>query len=81
MTYCWKALDKDYNFALDLIAIGGLHRKLCALKVVGILNVGILDVEISGVPKQKAIWMSPSWNDVKYTIKVKVVASPKFGSW
>jgi hypothetical protein len=28
VTYCWKALDKGYNFALDLIAIGGLHTKL-----------------------------------------------------
>jgi hypothetical protein len=32
-TYRWKTLDKGYNFASDLIAIGGLHRKLCALKV------------------------------------------------
>jgi hypothetical protein len=24
-TYCWKALDKGYNFALNLISIGGLH--------------------------------------------------------
>jgi hypothetical protein len=44
-TYCWKALDKGYNFALDLIMIGGLHRKLCALKVVGVPVVAI-----SGLP-------------------------------
>jgi hypothetical protein len=27
-TRCWKALDKGYNFGLDLIPIGGLHQKL-----------------------------------------------------
>jgi hypothetical protein len=44
-TYCWKALNKGYNFALDLVAITGLHTKLCALKV-----AGILVVRISGLP-------------------------------
>jgi hypothetical protein len=32
-TYCWKALDKNYNFALDLTLIEGLHDKLWASKV------------------------------------------------
>ncbi len=27
-THYWKALDKSYNFALDLISIGGLSTKL-----------------------------------------------------
>ncbi len=26
--YCWKALDENYNFASDLMSIGGLHTKL-----------------------------------------------------
>ncbi len=26
-TYCWKALHEGYNFSLDLVAIGGLHKK------------------------------------------------------
>jgi hypothetical protein len=39
--YCWKFLDKGYNFALDLISIEGLHTKLWAFKVVGVLVVGI----------------------------------------
>jgi hypothetical protein len=44
-TYRWKALDKGYNFALDLIAIKGLHKKLYALKIVGVLGQnGHLDV-------------------------------------
>jgi len=32
-TYRWKTLDKGYNFSLDLISIGGLHKKLWASKV------------------------------------------------
>jgi hypothetical protein len=44
-TYRWKALDKGYNFAWDLIAIWGLHRKLCALKVAKVSVVAI-----SGLP-------------------------------
>jgi hypothetical protein len=44
-TYRWKALDEGYNFALYRIAIGGLHKKLCAFKVVGVLVDGI-----SGLP-------------------------------
>jgi hypothetical protein len=43
--YRWKALDEGYNFASDLIAIGGLHKKLSALKVVGVPVVAI-----SGLP-------------------------------
>jgi hypothetical protein len=39
--YRWKALNEGYNFALNLIAIGGLHKKLCALKVVGVSVIAI----------------------------------------
>jgi hypothetical protein len=45
VTYCWKALDEGYNFVLNLIAIRGLHTKLCTLKV-----TKILVVRISGFP-------------------------------
>jgi hypothetical protein len=34
--YLWKALNKGYNFFLDLISIEGLHKKLWASKVAGI---------------------------------------------
>jgi hypothetical protein len=44
-TYRCKSLNKGYNFALDLIAIQGLHKKLCTLKVAGVLVDGI-----SGLP-------------------------------
>jgi hypothetical protein len=36
-----KAFDEGYNFALDLISIGGLHIKLWAPKVVGVSTLGI----------------------------------------
>jgi hypothetical protein len=44
-TYRWKVFDEGYNFALDLISIGGLHIKLWAPKVVGVPILGI-----SGLP-------------------------------
>jgi hypothetical protein len=53
-TYRWKALDKGYNFFLDLIAIKTLHTKLWAPKVVGVLVVGIPNLPL-GNPKQNAI--------------------------
>jgi hypothetical protein len=34
-----------------------------------------------GVPWQNDIWVLASWPGIKYTIRVKVVASPKFGPW
>jgi hypothetical protein len=40
-TYHWKFLNEGYNFALDCIVIGGLHRKLCASKATWIPVVGI----------------------------------------
>jgi hypothetical protein len=36
-----KLLNKGYNFALDLISIGGLHAKLWTPKVTGVQIVGI----------------------------------------
>jgi hypothetical protein len=44
-TYRWKALNKGYNFALELISIKGWHTKLWAPKV-----VGVLVMKISGFP-------------------------------
>jgi hypothetical protein len=52
-TYRWKALNKVYNFALDLIAIKGLHGKLCALKVVGVPPMGISGLTL-GSPETKS---------------------------
>jgi hypothetical protein len=46
-------LDEGYNFAIDLVAIRGLHKKLCTLKVTGVLIVGILGLP-SGSPGTKS---------------------------
>jgi hypothetical protein len=43
--YHWKALDEGYNFALDFIAIIGLHTKLWGSKVAGVPTLAI-----SGLP-------------------------------
>ncbi len=40
-TYIWEALNECYNFALDLISIRGLHAKLWAPKIVGVLILAI----------------------------------------
>jgi hypothetical protein len=44
--YCWKVINKGYNFALYLISITGLHRKLCTPKVVRIPTLGILGLPL-----------------------------------
>jgi hypothetical protein len=43
--YRWKALDKGYNFVLDLISIGSLHTKLWGPKIMGVPTL-----TISGLP-------------------------------
>jgi len=44
VTYRWKNLDEDYNFALDFISIGGLHTKLWGPKVPKIVGVPTLGI-------------------------------------
>ncbi len=51
-TYCWKVLDKGYNFALDLTSIGNLHAKLWASKVTRDPILGILGLSL-GSPEIK----------------------------
>jgi hypothetical protein len=65
-TYRWKVLNKGYNFALDLTSIETLHAKLWAFKVAGVLG-------------QNDIWVLAPWLGIEYTIRGKVVASPKSG--
>jgi hypothetical protein len=74
--YGWKDLNEGYNFALDLISIGGMHTKLWAPKVTRVPTL-----EISGVAKQNNIWVLVPWLGTKYIIRGKVVAYPKSGSW
>jgi len=82
-TYRWKALNKGYNFALDLILIRGLHTKLWVSEVVGIPILGFWEFWDShlGVPRQNDIWVLAPWAGTKNTIRGKVVASPKSGFW
>jgi hypothetical protein len=78
-TYHWKALDKGYNFALDLL-IKGLHAKLWAPKVVEVLIVGISGLPF-GSPKTKwHLSVGPMARHIVY-YKGKVVASPKSKPW
>ncbi len=51
-TYCWKALNKGYNFGSKLISIGGLHTKLWGPRVAGVPTLGILKLP-SGNPMTK----------------------------
>jgi hypothetical protein len=52
-TYHWKALDKGYNFVLDLTSIGGLHTKLWCPKIVGVSILAILGLPLEN-PRTKS---------------------------
>jgi hypothetical protein len=52
-TYCWKVLNKGYNFALDLISIGGLRTKLWGSKVTRVPTLAISRLP-SGNPETKS---------------------------
>jgi hypothetical protein len=58
-TYHWKAHNKGYNFAWDLIMIEGLHRKLCVLKVVGVLVVGISGLPLGSLETKSHLDVAP----------------------
>jgi hypothetical protein len=79
-TYNWKALDEGYNFDLDLISIQGLHTKLWAPKVTRVSYVGILGLWLGSPGTKWHLGASPIVS-TKYTIRGKVVASPKSGPW
>jgi hypothetical protein len=53
VAYRWNFFDKGYNFASDLIAIGGLHAKLFAFKIARISVMGILGFPL-GSPGTKS---------------------------
>jgi hypothetical protein len=58
-TYRWKALDEGYNFASDRIAIGGLQKKLCALKVPGVRASGISGLSCGSPGREKPFGCRP----------------------
>jgi hypothetical protein len=51
-TYCWKALNEGFNFALDLTSIKGQHTKLWHSKVARVPISGNLGLTL-GSPKTK----------------------------
>jgi hypothetical protein len=75
-TYHWKALNEGCNVVLDFTSIEDLHKKLWAPKV-----MRVLILKISKLPRQNDIWVQPPWLSIDNTIRGKMVASPKFGSW
>jgi hypothetical protein len=75
-TYCWKAFDKGYNFASDLISIKALNTKLWPGKIVEVPTL-----RISKLPRTKWHLGASPWPSTNYTIRGKVVTSPKSGPW
>jgi hypothetical protein len=80
VTYPWKALDKGYNFSLDLILIRGLHAKLWAPKV-----AEVPVVRISGLPFGNP---GTKWHSGVGLVAMHIGyykgesgVSPKFGPW
>jgi hypothetical protein len=79
-TYRWKALDENYNFASNRVAIRGLLAKLCGFKVAGVLVGAILGLPrgnptgVPGVPGQKGHFDVGPWRGAEYTIGNKVMA-------
>jgi hypothetical protein len=57
--YRWKALNKGYNFALDLISIRGLQKKLWAFKVVGVLSLRILRLPLGSLETKNHLNVAP----------------------
>jgi hypothetical protein len=80
VTYHWKSFNKCYNFSLDLIAIGGLHRKLWAPKVMGVPTLGISGLPFGSLGTKCHLNVALVERH-KVTIKGKVVVSPKSGLW
>jgi hypothetical protein len=52
VTHCWKALKESYEFASDLILIGGLSKELWVAKVPGVQTETILKL-LLGSPGKK----------------------------
>ncbi len=79
-TYHWKSLDEGYNFALDLISIKGLQKKLWAPKVARIPSLKILGLPFGSPGTKSHLDVAPV-ERCKVYYKGKVVASPKSRSW
>jgi hypothetical protein len=49
----WKALEENYKFALNLISIKGLSKKLCPSKVTGV-QIRTISGFLLGSPETKS---------------------------
>jgi hypothetical protein len=74
----WKELEEGYNFALDLISIGGLHIKLWGPKVAGVSTLGISKFP-NGSPETKCHLDVNFMGMHTIFYKGKVVAPPSPG--
>jgi len=75
-TYCWIFFDKGYNFAWDLISIGGLYAKLWAPKFTGVQVVGISGLPFWSPETKWHLGVSPMATHRIY-YRGNVMASPK----
>jgi hypothetical protein len=62
LTHRWKALEEGYNFTSDLTVIGGLQRKLCALKVMEVMVVRILGLPLESLGTKNHLDVAPVEN-------------------
>jgi len=79
-TYCWKALDEGYNF-VEIASRSELCSQSYGAPKLWESQLWEFRDSHLGVPGQKVIWMWAPWRGAKYTIRGKVVASPKSGPW
>jgi hypothetical protein len=76
---------ESYQWKLQLCFRPHLNKR-STHKVMGPQSYGNLNFGNFGTPiwesqNKNAIWMWASWKGAEYTIRGKVVASPKFGLW
>jgi hypothetical protein len=76
----WKTLDEGYNFVSDLTSIEALHTKLWAPKGAGVVTLRILRPPLESLETK---WHLGAGHvlSIEYTIRWKVMASPKSGPW
>jgi hypothetical protein len=77
--YRWKALDKGYNFSLNLIVISDFHKKLCALKVAGVPILRISGLPLGSFETKSHLDVAPRGELQSILKRGKVVDSPKSG--
>ncbi len=65
-TYCWKALNESYNFALDLTLIKVLHNKLWASKMARVPILRILELSTWKSWEKWHLGVAPMTNCKKY---------------